>query len=58
MKVALVHDYLNQMGGAPDGTGSMLTFSPAACYAADSGAASGKAPASPGSLTAVPIVTN
>jgi hypothetical protein len=50
--------YLNQMGGAPDGTGSMLTFSPAACYAADSGAASGKAPASPGSLTAVPIVTN
>jgi hypothetical protein len=27
--------YLNQMGGPPDGTGSMLTFDPAACYAND-----------------------
>ena len=29
--------YLNQMAGPPDGTGSMLTFNPAACYAADTG---------------------
>jgi hypothetical protein len=27
--------YLNQMGGAPDGTGSMLTFNPEACYTKD-----------------------
>ena len=27
--------YLNQMSGPPDGTGSMLTFNPAACYTAD-----------------------
>jgi hypothetical protein len=38
--------YLNQMSGPPDGTGSMLTFNPAALYANDpasSGAASGAA---------------
>jgi len=28
--------YLNQMNGPPDGTGSMLTFNPASCYATDS----------------------
>ncbi len=28
--------YLNQMSGPPDGTGSMLTFNPASCYAPDS----------------------
>jgi hypothetical protein len=50
--------YLNQMGGPPDGTGSMLTFNAAACYAADSGPVSGHGPALPTGLTAVPIVTN
>ena len=27
--------YLNQMSGSPNGTGSMLTFNPAGCYAID-----------------------
>jgi len=30
--------YLDIMGGPPDGTGSMLTFSPSSCYASDTGA--------------------
>jgi hypothetical protein len=28
--------YFNQMGGLPDGTGGMLSFNPASCYATDS----------------------
>jgi hypothetical protein len=43
--------YLNQMAGTPDGTGSMLTFNPSACYAADSGGVVSQ-PAPPTSLIA------
>jgi hypothetical protein len=47
--------YLNQMGGSPDGTGSMLTFNPASCYSADSAGASIQPPPANG-LTASPVV--
>ncbi len=51
--------YLNQMGGPPDGTGSMLTFNPAACYALDNGTkgAPPKQPQPANGLTASPVVT-
>jgi hypothetical protein len=48
--------YLNQMGGTPDGTGPMLTFNPAGCYAPDT-AASGPQPSPANGLTASPVVT-
>jgi hypothetical protein len=41
--------YLNQMGGTPDGTGSMLSFNRASCYASDP--SSGMVPAPPTNLT-------
>jgi hypothetical protein len=46
--------YLNTMGGTPDGTGSMLTFNPSACYASDGGGSqgSGSPPVAPTGLTA------
>jgi hypothetical protein len=40
--------YLNNMGGPPDGTGSMLTFDPNTCYDP-----TGPAPAPPANLIAV-----
>jgi hypothetical protein len=36
--------YLNQMGGTPDGTGSMLSFNANACYAPDTSNATGPKP--------------
>jgi hypothetical protein len=42
--------YLNQMGGTPDGTGSMLSFNASACYAADTSTSTGPNP--PTGLTA------
>jgi len=42
--------YLNQMSGPPDGTGSMLNFNPAACYASDADPTSPGAPAAPANL--------
>ena len=52
--------YLNQMAGPPDGTGSMLAFDPASCYAADSAASPAATPTfSPtaGTYTAAQSVT-
>jgi hypothetical protein len=43
--------YLNVMGGKPDGTGSMLSFNRASCYADDPSSGSG-APAPPTGLSA------
>jgi hypothetical protein len=43
--------YLNIMGGTPDGTGSMKTFNPAACYANDP-SSSDPPPAAPTGLAA------
>jgi hypothetical protein len=39
--------YLNQMNGAPDGTGSMLTFNRASCYASDPSTTTQAQPAPP-----------
>jgi hypothetical protein len=46
--------YLNQMAGPPDGTGSMLTFNPAACYASDTSTSS-QSPAPPTGVNAVAV---
>jgi hypothetical protein len=42
--------YLNQMGGTPDGTGSMKTFNASACYT--SSGSTGSVPAAPTNLGA------
>jgi hypothetical protein len=39
--------YLDQMGGPPDGTGSMLKFNPSVCYAPDAASASTPRPPPP-----------
>jgi hypothetical protein len=45
--------YLNQMGGTPDGTGSMVAFNPSACYTSDgSGGTGSQTLAPPTGLTA------
>jgi hypothetical protein len=46
--------YLNQMSGAPNGTGSMLSFSRATCYAADPSSGT-SSPASPAGVQANPM---
>ncbi len=46
--------YLNVMNGPPDGTGSVLTFNRASCYAQDSG--STVRPPTPPNLSASPLV--
>jgi hypothetical protein len=44
--------YLNTMNGTPDGTGSMLSFNRASCYASD--ASSQVSPAAPTGLVGIP----
>jgi hypothetical protein len=43
--------FLNQMNGPPDGTGGLLGFNAAACYAADTGPSNPNAPTHPVSLS-------